>query len=654
MGEGQSNGGNNPIELWQHVYGEQQGYLALFSGNRPSSGEYPNRNKIDDKTIDQRYFRWPEEAVQAARWVDEESRSGREVYHCGHLVTRQRRKKEYAALMVALYVDGDGAEVPEGMPQPSITVESSPGREQFYLKLTSPVSPERGAWLNKRLAYAMGADKSGWDLTQLLRPPGTFNHKYEATPTVAIKEIVEKSYDPDYLDQVLPPLDEKQNPKGGETSQNDSWSPVGKTQEPPVRLDDYGIEVWRGERPKLKDDGSVDTSASLLNIGRVLYDAGASRDTIVKALEERDESLGWEKYTHRKDSESQYEKIVDVLKSDDGKTSGSHSSDDKSIGFSVIGDRVLLGEIVRQGVKPPEELVEGILLKGKVHQVFAAPACGKSWLALFLTMKLINEGKPVLYLDTENGPNIVAERLKALGAVPEKLEKYVHYYSSPNLSMTKEGTEAYVGLLEKVDPALVVFDSWVNFLSGAGLDENVSSDIAKWALNFCRPARDRGITVLLLDHVPKEGSNARGSGRKKEEMDVQWQLKNPKKFDRNTMGEIKLVREKDREGWLPKEVRFSVGGMEEGFIFEGLDNFDDITKIFNLKPNEKKVCKVLKDIIGNEGATASEWQKACEKVEGVPKSSFYRAKKDLVEGEHYFVEGDRFYPQVPQEGEEVA
>ncbi len=642
------------VKGWNHIYGEQPGYLALFSGVRPPSATSPNKNRLDRKTIGSKYFRYPEEVEQAARWVDQESRNGREVYHCAHLVTRQERKKASAAPMMALYVDGDGAKVPEDIPQPTMTVESSPGREQFYWKLKYPISPELGEHLNQQLAYAMGADKSGWDLTQLLRPPGTSNHKYEDLPTVEIKEIVDEGYDPDYLYRVLPSREEEQKREAEENSQDQSEPLHNRNEEPPVRLDGYGMGVWRGEKAKLKDDGTVDTSASLMKIGRVLLGGGATKSTIVKALRERDQTLGWDKYTGR-DSDKEYERIVDKLEeSDRHRESPARDQGAERKAPLSIGQRVPLGEIIRQGIKPPEELIEGILLKGKVHQVFAAPGCGKSWVALWVTKKLISKGIPVLYLDTENGPRIIAERLKALGAEEKKLEDYLHYYYSPDLPMTEEATEAYVRLLEEVDPALVVFDSWVNFLSGAGLDENVSSDIAKWSLNFSRPARDRGITVLLLDHVPKEGASARGSGRKKEEMDVQWQLKNPKPFDRDTMGEIKLIREKDREGWLPKMVRFSVGGIEEGFVFEGLDEFDAIAKVSDLKPNEKKIRKVLKDTIGNAGATASEWQEVCKEVEGVPKSSFYKAKKNLVEGEHFFREGDRFYPQNPQEWEEVA
>jgi hypothetical protein len=416
--------------------------------------------------------------------------------------------------------------------------------------------------------------------------------------------------------------------------------------EPPVRLDDYGMRVWRGDIVVRKEDGTVDRSKTLYLVAGVLFDANASRKTVVEALRHIDESRGHRKYENRRDQDKEYYRIVSKLEAK--KSSSSADPGQKPDGTPLIGGRVPLGEIIRRGIKPPEELVEGILLKGMVHQIFAAAGCGKSWVALWLAAVLINEGKRVLYLDTENGPNIIAGRLEALGADLEKLDEHLHYFSSPNLSMTKEGVEAYASILGGVDPSLVVFDSWVNFLSGCGLDENVSGDVARWAANFARPARDLGITVLLLDHVPKDGSNSRGSGRKKEEVDVQWQLKNPKAFDRNTVGEIKLFREKDREGWLPKALRFSVGGTEDGFVFEGLNEDTEMAEVLDHHPNVRKILNVLENTFGSDGATDAEWKKACEEEEGVKKASYYRARQELVEGEDFSKEGNRFYPQVPQ------
>jgi hypothetical protein len=47
--------------------------------------------------------------------------------------------------------------------------------------------------INKRLTYAIGADKGGWDLTQVLRLPGTPNHKYK---NVTVKDAHVNGHNP--------------------------------------------------------------------------------------------------------------------------------------------------------------------------------------------------------------------------------------------------------------------------------------------------------------------------------------------------------------------------------------------------------------------------------------------------------------------------
>jgi hypothetical protein len=83
--------------------------------------------------------------------------------------------------------------------------------------------------------------------------------------------------------------------------------------EPPVELAGEDLAVWRGERPKLTPDGRIDRSASLLKIGRVLYDAGMTRRGVVAELRERDDSLGWRKYCERPDGAIRYAEIMDEL-----------------------------------------------------------------------------------------------------------------------------------------------------------------------------------------------------------------------------------------------------------------------------------------------------------------------------------------------------
>ncbi len=189
---------NEALVLWQHAFGEGQGLIATFSGMRRGPGK---------KTLEgprTAFFRYPEESIRAWEWLRREDGRGRETYYCAHLLMGRGRVKANAAPLFALYVDGDGARPMPGMPEPPVTVRSSPGREQFYYPLTEPVAPEIGERLNRRLALAMGADDSGWDLTQLLRVPGTHNHKYADAPIVRLVEVSDTQYVPGALHRSIP------------------------------------------------------------------------------------------------------------------------------------------------------------------------------------------------------------------------------------------------------------------------------------------------------------------------------------------------------------------------------------------------------------------------------------------------------------------
>ena len=189
--------------LWEHTYGDLRGIVALFAGKRTEPGSRKLANCYST------YFQYPEEIAHAEHFCLGRSSEGCEVYSCAHLLNRRRRIKPNAAPLLALYADGDGATVGNGIPEPTAVVQSSPGREQFYWRLASPIPPGEAELLNRRLSYAMGADESGWDLTQLLRVPGTRNCKYPETPIVKIVTVRDERYDPQKLYAALPPLPEE-------------------------------------------------------------------------------------------------------------------------------------------------------------------------------------------------------------------------------------------------------------------------------------------------------------------------------------------------------------------------------------------------------------------------------------------------------------
>jgi hypothetical protein len=184
--------------LWAHVFGKSAGVLAVFSGERAEPG---GKRLHDPLTL---YFDYPRETQRAEKRCKHLSDRGREVYQCAHLLTSRRRVKGTAAPLTACYVDGDGAKPTADTPRPTAVVISSPGREQYWWRLSRPVGPEEGEELNRRLAYAMAADPSGWDLTQLLRVPGTRNRKYPHAPVVELAHVSGDSYDPAELAASLP------------------------------------------------------------------------------------------------------------------------------------------------------------------------------------------------------------------------------------------------------------------------------------------------------------------------------------------------------------------------------------------------------------------------------------------------------------------
>jgi len=120
---------------------------------------------------------------------------------------------------------------------------------------------------------------------------------------VPIESVEQLPYAPEWLCAELHPLAERES-RTLRGSDADG---------PPVLLDDYGLRIWSGELPKLKPTGEVDRSGTLLKIGRELYDAGAAPRLIVAELAERDTTLGYRKYTDRRDAAEQYRAIVDEL-----------------------------------------------------------------------------------------------------------------------------------------------------------------------------------------------------------------------------------------------------------------------------------------------------------------------------------------------------
>ncbi|HEV8648991.1 MAG TPA: DNA-primase RepB domain-containing protein [Actinomycetes bacterium] len=168
---------------------EQERFFRNLFGSVASDYLYIARKRGDD--FHEKYFEYrPTELDDALDYIAEYAQDFN-LYYCAQLLSEKRRVKENVAKKVtAAWADLDECHPDKLLVKPSIALETSPGRYQTLWLFDEPQDADEVEQLSKRIAYfhrAVGADVSGWDLTQLLRVPGTPNHKYPNKPTVEVR-----------------------------------------------------------------------------------------------------------------------------------------------------------------------------------------------------------------------------------------------------------------------------------------------------------------------------------------------------------------------------------------------------------------------------------------------------------------------------------
>lgn len=164
------------LEFLERVWGAQHSedrYIPAFAFLSLRSGPSSWRDFA---------FKFPDESIELP-----DATLG-DVYFCPNLFSRPRRRKGLVLPSRWLYADLDEVEPVKSDAElsPTIAWESSPGRYQALWEIDRALKEEAHSKLNRQLTYALGADKGGWDITQVLRVPGTVNHKYDEKPEVKL------------------------------------------------------------------------------------------------------------------------------------------------------------------------------------------------------------------------------------------------------------------------------------------------------------------------------------------------------------------------------------------------------------------------------------------------------------------------------------
>ncbi|MDL9938758.1 hypothetical protein QSJ18_18585 [Gordonia sp. ABSL1-1] len=208
---------------------------------------------------------------------------------------KTRRKAHAVLAATVLFADLDEADPRDIAPDkaPSIWWETSPGR---YAGVWLMDSPRDGATLpgreNHRMSSHVGADLSGWDVTQLLRVPGSMNNKPGKGVRGGSAKGKADTYDWPTLMSGVP---EVPVPKGMDADGIADPSSVDR-----AAVLDRSLPLLNSlvrEYLRAPDAGGQDRSEVLWQIERELADAGCTVPEIVAVVQ----PTPWNKYAGRPD-----------------------------------------------------------------------------------------------------------------------------------------------------------------------------------------------------------------------------------------------------------------------------------------------------------------------------------------------------------------
>lgn len=437
-----------------------------------------------------------------------------DIYFCPHGFNRRSRSKVEAVLPNLLWADLDYSDPREnklfkGL-KPTVVIESSPGRFVGLWVLKNTMSED----VNRRLTYFLEADHGGWDLTQVLRLPGTRNYKYKTQPKVRLLWDDGPEYTLKAIEKRLPAEEE------GNTGQYLSAKEV---------FEEYESKLPRWVRRELlakKITGRADRSEMLWKLENACLEVGMSIDEAFAVIRHS----AWNKFKGRRNEDEQLrrelEKVVDnqFRERPKGKDKRKLKSD-QDLRDEEDGPRSRfifkpISEIKREKIHwlwyPYLALKEVSILEGD-------PGLGKSYMAMMVAAAIASGDRlptpkkgmgrghgAVVYFDIENNAGSVTKVRLAYNGYDD-LGNYYPVEQAFAIDDEDALAEIYEHL-EEIKPVLVVFDTLNTYIGRA--DTHKASESTQAMNVFKEIARDFNCAVLVLRHLTKGSGPAmyRGQG----------------------------------------------------------------------------------------------------------------------------------------------
>ena len=270
----------------------------------------------------------------------------------------------------------------------------------------------------------------------------------------------------------------------------------------------------------------------------------------------------------------------------------------------------------------PSYLVEDFIRAQGMTVLYGPSGGGKSFAALDWSL-CIATGQPFYGQTVQQGPVVYIAAEGASGYYTRaqawcndrgiaEVPDFRIWIEAPNFYRGE--TAALQTALTGLDkpPALIVIDTLARCLIGG--DENSAKDVGLFIRNAEQLARPLGSALLIVHHTGKSGELERGSSALRGAADTMLCLK-------PDGASLKLTCEKQKDAAEFDPWRFHLESKGESCVIRlGGD-------LGRLSDQEQQITETVSESFGTEWVSAT---KILE-VSGIPKSSFYRSLKALIE-----------------------
>lgn len=423
----------------------------------------------------------------------------KDIYFCPHGFTKRHRLKPNAVMPQLLWSDLDEADPRTMSLRPTIAIESSPGRFVGLWVVDEEVTES----LNRRLAYSIGADISGWDLTQVLRVPNTLNYKYQSTPRVKLMWSNGPSYTLAKLESLLPETEDTLTDPESESDASSVFKRYEKKIPRWCRKELISGKPTAGKRSEM-----------IWKIENALLEAGLTTDEaflLVKASP-------WNKFKGRRNEDEQLKRELDKVINKTFQAAKPVDDGDEDGDYRYLSRS--LADVEEENM---DWIWYGRLARGELTILEGDPGLGKSYLAQMVAGAIIDglelpstkksptvQGR-VAYFDIENSSGSVTKKRMVSNGFKNLRDFYQE--EEPFSVDDDEELEFVYDAIEELRPMLVVFDTINTYIGKA--DTHKSSETQQAFGRFRDIAKRFNCAVLVLRHLTKstkERALYRGQG----------------------------------------------------------------------------------------------------------------------------------------------